>query len=97
MPRDSSPIDGRKRFVDGGPAVDQRYPGLQPVLILLDELERRRAGDHGHDRVGVAPELRDVGREVHGPERHPELLDNLAAGLLEGALESPDDRQRYRA
>src|SRR5206468_4317009 len=67
-------------LVDGRAAADQRDPGLQPrLLVLLEELQRRGAGDHRQDRVGVPADLRDVRREIHDAERGPELLDHLAA------------------
>ena len=54
-------------------------------------MQRRGAGDHRQDGIGVTPDLGDVRREVHHAEGRPELLDHLAAVLLEGALEAADD------
>src|SRR5439155_1041284 len=46
------------------------------------------AGEADEDGVDVAAELADVGRLVRRAERGPELLDDLAARVLEGLVEA---------
>src|SRR5262249_25337319 len=47
-----------------------------------------RAREDAEDGVQVAPELRQVGCEVRVAERRPELLHDLTARVLEGALKA---------
>src|SRR2546422_5466051 len=58
------------------------------VLELLDEAERGDAGEADENGVDVASELADVGRLVRRAQRRPELLDDLATGVLEGLVEA---------
>jgi len=58
---------------------------------LLGELQRHGPDHEREDRVGVLPDGRDVGPEVLGAERWPDLLDDLSAAGLERALETTDD------
>src|SRR4029434_3710619 len=83
---------GQDELVEGRAAADQRQLRLQPgVLVLLGAARRRDRHHQGEHRVGVAPDLGEIGREVRGVEGRPELLDDLAAVLLEGLLEATDD------
>src|SRR5262245_48696560 len=80
---------GQDELVERRAAADERQLGPKPgVLVLLGETERRDRRHQREDRVGVAPDLAQVGREVRGVERGPQLLDYLAAGLLEALLET---------
>src|ERR1051326_1316107 len=57
---------------------------------LLGELRHHRPDHQREDRVRVRPDGRDIGPEILGGERRPELLDDLAAALLERLLETAD-------
>src|SRR5438093_13090358 len=75
-----------QRLVTCRPAAQHRQ--LEPrVLVLLHELQRIRAGEALHDRVGAA-DLRQVWRVVGRHQRWPQLLDDPAAGVLEDTLEA---------
>src|SRR5215510_7932579 len=75
-----------ERFVAGRRAAEHRQ--LEPrVLVLLHELHRIGAGEALHDRVG-AVDLRQVRRVVGRHQGRPKLLHDLAAGVLEDALEA---------
>src|SRR5216683_930928 len=76
-------------LVGEGPAADQRQLALEARLrVLLGEAERVGAREDAVDSVDIPAQLGQVGREIGGIERGPELLDDLAAGVLEGALEA---------
>ncbi len=62
---------------------------LQAVLVELpQEAEAVRAGEAEEDAVDVGLELREVGAVVGHGERREHLLHDLAAGILEHALEA---------
>ena len=70
-----------------GPAGDQRDLRLEAeVGVGAHELHRVRAGKAVEHAVDVA-DLGDEGRVVRRHQRRPQLLDDLAAGVLEDALE----------
>ena len=73
------------RLVGGVHRTQQRRLPLQAeACILLDEARRIRAGLHGEDRVDLqVGELAEIGAEIGGVERVPELLDDLAAAFGE--------------
>jgi hypothetical protein len=52
------------------------------------ELQRHRPDHQREDRVRVGLDGRQVRAEVLGAERRPDLLDDLAAALLERLLEA---------
>ena len=79
----------QQRLVHGGLVRQERDRAPEPgVLELLEEAERGDAGEADEDGVDVAAELADVGRLVRRAERGPELLDDLAARVLEGLVEA---------
>jgi hypothetical protein len=65
-------------------------PGLR---LLLGEAERVGAGEDAEDRVHVTAELGEIGGEVGGVERRPELLDDLTARVLERRWNPPATSQ----
>src|ERR1700704_3223721 len=58
---------------------------------LLGELQRHGPDHEREDRIGVLPDGGDVGAEILGTERRPDLLDDLPAAILECFLETADD------
>ena len=77
----------QQRVVHGGPAGEQRDLGLEAeVGVGAHELHRVGAGEAVEHAVDVA-DLGDEGRVVGRHQRRPQLLDDLAAGVLEHALE----------
>ena len=80
---------GQHEFVIARAAADHRLL-VAGRLQLLGELQRHRSDHQREDRVGVVLDGRDVGPEVLGAERRPDLLDDLAAAGLERALEAAD-------
>ena len=85
MPSASSPMvritDWSVPFI----AIMQRCLRLQAEAgILLDEAGGIGAGLHREDRIDLElGELAEIGAEVGGVERMPELLHDLAAALGE--------------
>ena len=73
------------RLVGGVHRAEQRHLPLQAeARILLDEARRIGAGLHGEDRIDLqVRELAEIGAEVGGVERVPELLHDLAAAFGE--------------
>src|SRR5713226_7628487 len=57
------------------------------VPVLGREAERGRYGQDNEVRVGLALDLAEIGCQIVGAERCPQLLDNLAPRLLEAPLE----------
>ena len=80
---------GQDELVIAGAAADDRLLVAGPAQ-LLGELQRHRADHQREDGVGVALDLRDIGPEILGADRRPELLDDLAAAILEGLLEAAE-------
>src|SRR5262249_37933652 len=72
------------------PAADHRLL-VAGGRELLRELQRHGTNHQREDRIGVLPQRRDVGPEVLGADRRPDLLHDLPAAGLEGALETADD------
>ena len=76
-------------LVDHHARADQRHP--RPLLaVLLDVARGLGRDEYRHHRLRLAVDLRQVGREVEGVERHPELLHDPAAVVLEHLLEAGD-------
>src|SRR5438034_5150104 len=76
-------------LVRRGAAAQERDLALEPGrLVLLHERERQPPHEQREDGVRVALDLGQERREVVRVERRPDLLDDLAAGLLERALEA---------
>ena len=57
---------------------------------MLGKLQRHRPDHQREHRVGIGLEGRDIGPEVLGAERRPDLLDDLAAAILERLLKAAD-------
>src|SRR6266852_6701504 len=77
------------RLVGDGAVAEEGELGLEPrVRVLLHELQRAPAEEDGEDGVGVPLDLGQERREVRRVQGHPDLLHDLAALLLEGALEA---------
>src|SRR4051812_10853853 len=76
-------------LVDRRHVAQHRNLPLEPVLgVLAQEAQPVRAGEAGIDGVDVGLDLADVGSVVGDVERRPELLDHLAAVILESTLEA---------
>src|SRR6267378_5873542 len=77
------------RLVEGGHAADYRDLSPEAVLVELpEEAKAVRAGEAEEDAVHVGLELRDVGPVIGNGERREQLLHDLAARILEHALEA---------
>src|SRR4029078_434880 len=77
----------QQRFVDGSHAPEDRE--LAAILpILLQEFETIGAGEPDEQAIDVRFDLSNVAAVVGRVERRPQLLYHLAAGVLEGALET---------
>ena len=77
------------RLVGDGAVAEEGKLGLESRLrVLLHELERAAAEEDGEDGVGIPLDLGEERGEVRGVQGHPDLLHDLAALLLEGALEA---------
>jgi len=83
---------GLQRAIGQEARAVQRYALLQARGgVILDELDGRAASEEGVDRVGLGG--RDFGQqglELHAREGQAQLLDDLAAALLESFLEGAD-------
>src|SRR6185312_3810260 len=76
-------------LIDRGHAGEHRDLSLEAVfLVLLQEAQAVGAGEPGIDAVDVALDLGDERAVVGGVQGRPQLLHDLAAGILEGALEA---------
>src|SRR5215831_13040043 len=69
------------------PAADHRLL-VAGGRELLGELQRHGPDHEREDRIGVLPQRRDVGPEGLSADRRPDLLHDLPAAGLEGALET---------
>src|SRR6266850_4251138 len=80
---------GQHVLVAVGAVGDERDLALEPALrVLLGEEHRPPPEPVHEDGIGVLLDLADVGRVVLHVERYPELLDDLAAVVLEGLVEA---------
>ena len=78
----------QQRVVHRGPAGEQRNAALEAEIgIAAHELHRIRSGEAVEHAIDLA-DLRDIGRVIRRDERRPQLLDDLAAVVLEHALEA---------
>src|ERR1019366_8290353 len=78
----------QQRVIHGGPAGEQRDLRLHAeVGISAHEFYRVRSGEAIEHAVDVL-NLRDVGRVIRRHQGRPQLLDDLAAVVLEYALET---------
>ena len=78
-------------LVGRAPAADQRDAGLESrLVVLLHELNRQTAREERPHRIDVTANLRDVRAEVRRVQRHPQLLDDLAPGVLERLLKAAE-------
>src|SRR5262249_61310412 len=66
-------------------------PVAPGVVKWFQEEEGRAPGNPEEDGVDVTGELADVGGLVGRAERRPQLLDDLAAGVLERLVEARHD------
>src|SRR6266852_5598563 len=77
------------RFVERSHAADDRDLASEAVLVELpEEAEAVRARETEEDAVNVGLELGDIGPVVGNCERREQLLHDLAARVLEHALEA---------
>ena len=71
-----------------GPAAEQRDLALEAEIgIAAHELDRVGSGKAVEDAIDVG-DLGDIGRVVRRHQRRPQFLDDLAAVILEHALEA---------
>src|ERR1017187_7328225 len=79
----------QREFVIAGAAADDRL-FVAGRAQLLRKLQRHRPHHQREHRVDVALDGRDVRPEILGAKRGPDLLDYLAAAVLERLLETAD-------
>ena len=80
---------GQDELVIAGAAGEDRLL-VSGGAQLLGELQRHRPHHQREDGVDVGLERRDVGPEVLGADRRPDLLHDLAAAVLERLLEAAE-------
>ena len=80
---------GQDEFVVVGAAAEDRLFEAGRA-DLLGELQRHRPHHQREDGIDVALDRRDVGPEILGSDRRPDLLHDLAAAVLECLLEAAE-------
>src|SRR6185312_16185324 len=81
--------DAQNALIGAAGVTKQRDLAVQSLVrVLLQETQGIDAVVADINRIEVALELREEGAVVGGADRRPELLHDLAAIVLEGALEA---------